>query len=54
EALEKEGFAVNVRMQGLGELSAIQELFIDHARFILKHRMVDIMEKKAKYAAEKD
>lgn len=54
EALEKEGFAVNVRMQGLGELPEIQEQFIDHARFILKHRMVDIMEKKAKYATDKD
>lgn len=41
-------------MQGLGEIPAIQQLFIDHARFMLKHKMVDIMKKKAKYAKEKD
>lgn len=54
EALEKEGFQVSVRMEGLGQLPAIQQLFINHARFALKHRMVDILEKKAKYAAEKE
>lgn len=54
EALEKQGFKVNVRMEGLGQLPAIQQLFIDHARFMLTHRAVDIMEKKARYAKEKD
>lgn len=54
EALEKEGFKVEVRMQGLGEIPAIQQLFIDHAHFALKHKMVDIMEKKKQYALEKD
>ena len=31
-----------------------QEIFIDHIRFGLKHRMLDIMTKKAAYAAGKD
>ena len=54
EALEKEGLKVDVRMQGLGEIPAIQQLFIDHAKFVLQHRTVGIMEKKAKYAKDKD
>ena len=54
EALEKEGLKVDVRMQGLGEIPAIQQQFIDHAQFMLKHKMVDIMKKKAKYAKDKD
>ncbi|WP_294472514.1 sirohydrochlorin cobaltochelatase [uncultured Bacteroides sp.] len=54
ETLEKEGLKVDVRMQGLGEIPAIQQLFIDHAKFVLQHRTVGIMEKKAKYAKDKD
>ena len=54
EALEKEGLKVDVRMQGLGEIPAIQQLFIDHAQFMLKHEMVDIMKKKDKYSKDKD
>ena len=54
EALEKEGYTVNVRMEGLGQVPEIQEIFIDHIRFMLKHRMLGIMEKKAGYAAGKD
>lgn len=54
EALEKEGFTVNTRLEGLGQVPEIQEIFIDHIRFGLKHRMLGIMEKKAGYAAGKD
>ena len=54
EALEKEGFRVEVRMQGLGEIPEIQQLFINHARFMLQHKPLDIMTKKARYAQEKD
>ena len=54
EALEKEGLKVDVRMQGLGEIPAIQQLFIDHAQFMLKHEMVDIMKKKDKDSKDKD
>jgi len=54
DALEKEGFTVNVRLEGLGQMPEIQETFINHIRFGLKHRMPGIMEKKAAYAAGKD
>lgn len=45
---------MNVRMEGLGQVPEIQEIFINHIRFMLKHRMLNIMEKKAGYAAGKD
>jgi len=54
QALEKEGMRVSVRMQGLGEVPEIQNLFIEHARFILKHKLVSITDKKRHYAIEKD
>lgn len=52
ERLEKEGFSVDVRMEGMGEIPRIQDIFIDHIRFILHHRMQDITEKKKRYAKE--
>lgn len=52
--LEKEGFTVSAQLEGLGQIPEIQEIFIDHIRFGLKHRMLDIMTKKAAYAAGKD
>ena len=54
EMLEKEGFTVRAQLEGLGQIPEIQEIFIDHIRFGLKHRMLDIMTKKAAYAAGKD
>lgn len=54
EALEKEGFTVQTHLEGLGQVPEIQEIFIEHIRFGLKHRMLDIMEKKAAYAAGND
>lgn len=54
EALEKAEYKVGVHMEGLGQNAAIQDLFIDHARFMLKHQMVNIMDKKKRYASEKD
>lgn len=54
EALEKEGFQVEVLMEGLGENPAIQRLFIEHARFIATHQKIDITKKKQQYASEKD
>ena len=54
EALEKEGFSVDVRMEGMGEIPQIQDIFIDHIRFILHHKMQDITEKKKRYAKEKE
>ncbi|WP_273164042.1 sirohydrochlorin cobaltochelatase [Bacteroides fluxus] len=54
EALEKEGYTVNTHLEGLGQIPEIQEIFISHIRFGLKHRILDIMTKKAAYAAGKD
>jgi len=53
EMFEKEGFTVEARQEGLGQIPEIQEIFIDHIRFGLKHRVTDIMTKKAAYAAGK-
>lgn len=54
EALEKRGYHVDLFLQGLGQNPDIQELFIRHAKFIAKHKMLDIVEKKKAYAAAKD
>lgn len=54
EALEKKGYKVTSLLEGLGEQPAIQQIYIDHIRFILKHRQVDIVEKKKDYANAKD
>lgn len=52
--LEKQGLEVSLFMEGLGQNTDIQNLFIQHARFAAKHKMVNIMEKKKQYAADKD
>lgn len=54
EELEKKGYQVNVFMEGLGQNPDIQRIFIDHARFMAKHKMIDIVDKKKNYAIEKD
>lgn len=54
ESLEKEGFEVEVWMEGLGQNPAIQQLFIEHARFIAGHKKIDITKKKKLYASEKE
>lgn len=50
ESLEATGLKVDVRMEGLGQIPEIQDLFIEHVRFSMHHKMVDIMKKKAHYA----
>ena len=52
--LEDNGYEVSILMEGLGQNPDIQDIFIEHARFAAKHKMVDIMDKKKQYAAEKD
>lgn len=52
--LEKEGYSVQVIKEGLGEVPEIQDMYINHIRFIMKNEMLDIIKKKAKYAQEKD
>lgn len=54
QELEKQGLLVNVFMEGLGQNPDIQNLFIEHARFAAKHKMINISDKKKRYAAEKD
>lgn len=49
ELLEKEGFAVDTDLSGLGENTKIQELYISHLQFISKHRKIGIMNKKKLY-----
>ena len=47
--MEAEGFEVEVLMQGLGEIPAIQGRYIEILDFYAKNRRVDIMEKKTEY-----
>ena len=54
EALEKEGLQVDCRLEGLGEIPEIQDIYIEHIRFSLHHAPVDIMKKKQDYAAGKE
>mgnify|MGYP002228090227 CR=1 FL=1 len=53
EELEKKGYEVSVFMEGLGQNPDIQKIFIEHARFMAKHKMIDIVDKKKAYAVEK-
>lgn len=40
-------------MEGMGQIPEIQEIFIDHIHFSLKHRMLDIMDKRQHTLPEK-
>lgn len=54
EKMEEAGYQVDVLLEGLGQISAIQDIFVEHLRFALEHRAIGIMEKKAAYAAGKE
>lgn len=54
QQLGKNGYTISVRMEGLGQIPEIQDLFIEHIRFSMKYRFVDIMEKKEAYAQGKE
>lgn len=54
EALEKKGYKVNVILEGLGQNAAIQDLFIQHAKFAATHKREDIIVKKKKYEKTDD
>lgn len=54
ERLEREGYEVEVMLEGLGQQEAIQDIFVAHARFMLTHRLQDIQAKKKAYAAGQD
>lgn len=47
--LEKEGYTVEVSLEGLGQIPAIQAEYVNHLKFIAKHRKIGIMEKKNIY-----
>jgi sirohydrochlorin cobaltochelatase len=54
ETLEAEGLQVDCRLEGLGEIPEIQDIYLDHIRYSLHHAPVDILQKKQEYAAGKD
>lgn len=54
QLLEAKGYEVGVLLEGLGQDPEIQDIFIDHARFMTKHRLIDITDKKKAYAADKE
>lgn len=54
EALESKGYQVTVLLEGLGQNPEVQDIFIEHARFMTRHKLLDINEKKKEYAAGKD
>ena len=54
QALEKEGFKVSTLIKGLGENPDIQNIYINHLKFIKANKPLDIEQKKAVYAAGKE
>lgn len=53
ENLENLGYIVSVSMEGLGENSRIQQLFLNHLEFAFHNKHLDIMSKKEAYSIEK-
>ena len=52
EQVESDGYAATAVMKGLGEIPQIQEIYIDHIKFALHHKVIGIMAKKAHYDKE--
>lgn len=50
EEFESRGYQVQVELKGLGEYDGIRDIFIDHLRFSLHHKMNNIIERKKLYA----
>ncbi len=44
--LERQGYQVKLYMKGLGENPEIQNLFVEHARFVADHKLEDLAAKK--------
>lgn len=51
ESLEAEGLQVDLRLEGLGEIPQIQDIYIEHIYQTLQNAPKDIMKRKAAYAA---
>lgn len=49
EALEKEGYRVEAKLEGLGEIQEIQQLYLDKAKFSIHHKKREILDKKKVY-----
>ncbi len=54
DELEKQGYEVTVFMEGLGQNPAVQDIFVEHARFSATHKYLDIVKKKKDYAEGKE
>ena len=55
ENLQKAGFIVSkIIMMGLGQNEAIQDIYVDHLKFITHHVEEDMAAKKVQYSNEKD
>lgn len=55
ENLQKAGFTVSkVILIGLGQNEDIQNIYVDHIKFITHHKPEDIASKKVQYSKEKD
>ena len=54
EALEKEGFTVEVKLTSLGMMEDIRKMFINHAKFMLENKKEDMISKKLFYSTQKD
>ena len=54
EELEKEGFAVEVKLTSLGMMENIRKMFINHAKFMLENKKEDMISKKLFYSTQKD
>lgn len=52
--LEGKGYNVSLFMQGLGQNPNIQKIFIEHAKFAARHKMINITDKKRAYSVEKE
>lgn len=55
EELQKSGFTVSkIVMMGLGQNEDIQDIYVDHIKFITQHKPEDIAAKKVQYSKDKD
>lgn len=55
EDLQKAGFTVSkIIMMGLGQNEDIQNIYVDHIKFITYHKPEDIAAKKVQYSKDKD
>lgn len=54
QALEEKGYKVSILNEGLGQNAAIQDLYIEHIKFTIDHKQLDINVKKKEYATGKD